>query len=555
MMKRSAFTKKKQTLTCKLFGYMFLLALLLALLLMAGLLLTGRFVGTNKRLFQTLDFQSKIFSRQLASQYNSLAVLGIQLSENSSTIMDCYLEENSLSFHKLNGSEEHIAGIQQALFNSLYYKLLEAHCTGAFILLDAQINTTSDSAAPSKAGLYLQRGSLDATDTRVLLYRGLPQLGKSYGCMPHRKWRLEFRPDLFPGYDELVKNASASVPLAEAYRITDVTVLPGTSERAMLMVFPLHGSDGSFYGLCGFEISASYFKSVFAQPSELDRAVFCLSKGSDGLAHSNDCFSAGILNRYYLAPSGAFHAAPLGKSLIYYKGDNGTSYVGVTSDINLCPNQMPFSISVLIPGQDYLQMVLIDITQILLLALLFIATAAGCCLYFGRRYLIPIKRAIAQIQQREYADSATSIEEIDDLFGFLSEKDQHYEQALNALTAEKQNAEQEMERLQAEYDKTRQVYQSAQAEIARLAYSRKQEIDPDQYQQFLAGIQTLTPAERKIFNHYLEGKSVREIMELLSIKESTLRYHNQNIYGKLGINSLKQLLRYAAVMHTQDKNR
>lgn len=552
MMKHSAFTKKKQTLNRKLFGYMFLLALLLSLLLIIGLLLTNKYIGANEQLFQTLNFQAKIFSRQLASHYNNLAVMGIQLSESSAKIIDCYLEENNLSFPMLNGSEEHIAGIQQALFESMYHKLLEADCTGAFILLNAQVNTASANAAPSKTGLYLQRGSLDATDTRVLLYRGLPQLGKSYGCMPHRKWRLEFSPDLFPNYDELVE--SSSVALEDAYRITDVIVLPGTSERAMLLVLPLHGSDESFYGLCGFEISASYFKSVFAQPSELDRAVFCLNKGSNGLTCSNDCFSAGILNRYYLAPSGEFCSTPLGKSLISYKSDKA-SYVGVTSDIKLCPNQAPFSISVLVPGQDYIHMVLTDITQILLLTLLFIAAAAGCCLFFCRQYLIPVKRALAQIRQREYADSATSIEEIDDLFGFLSEKDQRYEQALNTLTAENQNAEQEMNRLQAEYDKTRQVYQSAQAEIARLAYSRKQEIDPDQYQQFLAGIQTLTPTERKIFTHYLEGKSVREIMELLSIKESTLRYHNQNIYGKLGINSLKQLLRYAAVMHAQGRNR
>lgn len=547
MMKQASLTKKKQTLNRKLFGYMFLLALLLSLLLIAGLILTGRSSGTNEQLFQVLDLQATVFRRQLTAHYDNLAALGIQMSERSSEIIDRYLRESSLSFDKLDGCEEHIAGIQQALFDPLYHKLLEADCTGAFILLNATVANAED----SKTGLYLQRGSLDATDPRVLLYRGLPQLGKSNGCMPHRKWRLEFNTNLFPNYEELVENASA--PLDEAYRITDIAILPGTSERVMLMVLPLCGSDGNFYGLCGFEINASYFKSVFAQPSKLDRAVFCLSNGDKGLTIANDCFSAGILNRYYLAPSGVFHSAPLGKALKRYTNDT-TFYVGVTASIKLCAHQSPFSISVLIPGQDYTRMVAADILQILLLTLLFVAAAAGCCLYVCRRYLIPIKRAMASIRQREYADFSTSIEEIDDLFEFLAEKDRSYIQVLNALTQEKQNAEDKMIRLQAEYDKAQHSYQSAQAEITRLAYSRKREIDPDQYQQFLAGIQTLTPTERKIFNHYLDGKSIREIMVLLSIKESTLRYHNQNIYGKLGINSLKQLLRYAAVMHAQAGN-
>ena len=46
---------------------------------------------------------------------------------------------------------------------------------------------------------------------------------------------------------------------------------------------------------------------------------------------------------------------------------------------------------------------------------------------------------------------------------------------------------------------------------------------------------------------------MKEILEIASIKESTLRYHNQNIYSKLGVNSLKQLLRYAALMREDER--
>ena len=90
-------------------------------------------------------------------------------------------------------------------------------------------------------------------------------------------------------------------------------------------------------------------------------------------------------------------------------------------------------------------------------------------------------------------------------------------------------------------------------EISRLAYSRKTEIDPDNYERFLEGIQTLTPVEWKIFDHYLAGRTVKEILGIASLKESTLRYYNQNIYSKLDVNSLRQLLKYAALMREDER--
>ena len=112
-----------------------------------------------------------------------------------------------------------------------------------------------------------------------------------------------------------------------------------------------------------------------------------------------------------------------------------------------------------------------------------------------------------------------------------------------------------MVQAQNEQEKAEHEWAAAKQELARLAYSRSKEIDPDDYRRFLEGLQTLTPTERKIFAYYLSGKTVKEIMELAHIKESTLRYHNRNIYCKLGVNSLKQMLRYATLMMQQRKQR
>ena len=73
---------------------------------------------------------------------------------------------------------------------------------------------------------------------------------------------------------------------------------------------------------------------------------------------------------------------------------------------------------------------------------------------------------------------------------------------------------------------------------------------PDAFQTFVAGIPTLTKTERRIFDGYAAGLRTREIVEQLDIKDSTLRFHNKNIYEKLGVSSLKQLQQFVAILNS-----
>ena len=71
---------------------------------------------------------------------------------------------------------------------------------------------------------------------------------------------------------------------------------------------------------------------------------------------------------------------------------------------------------------------------------------------------------------------------------------------------------------------------------------------PDQYKDFEAQIGSLTATERAIYDLYLSGKGTKEVMKQMNIKENTLKFHNKNIYGKLGVSSRKQLLEAAAAL-------
>ena len=67
-------------------------------------------------------------------------------------------------------------------------------------------------------------------------------------------------------------------------------------------------------------------------------------------------------------------------------------------------------------------------------------------------------------------------------------------------------------------------------------------------QEFRKGVLLLTKTEKNIYRLYLENKSTREILSELNITENTLKFHNKNIYSKLGVSSRKQLKQIAKTL-------
>ena len=114
--------------------------------------------------------------------------------------------------------------------------LRRTSCSGAFVLLDATVNTRMEGAGYSRAGLYVQKGGADTPTVPLLLYRGSADVGKAHSVMPHRKWRMEFQTDQFPDYDRWMTPSSA--PLYQAYTLTERFSLPGTSGGAVVFAAP-----------------------------------------------------------------------------------------------------------------------------------------------------------------------------------------------------------------------------------------------------------------------------------------------------------------------------
>lgn len=79
-------------------------------------------------------------------------------------------------------------------------------------------------------------------------------------------------------------------------------------------------------------------------------------------------------------------------------------------------------------------------------------------------------------------------------------------------------------------------------------------IDPARIETFMAGLGSLTPTEKKVYEAYIARVTTKEIMANLNIKENTLKYHNRNLYSKLGVSSRKELLEiHKHLKHMKDK--
>ena len=311
--------------------------------------------------------------------------------------------------------------------------------------------------------------------------------------------RDRFQTDQFPDYDRWMTPGSA--PLYQSYTLTERFELPGTSEEVQLFLLPLRGRDGTMYGLCGFEISESYFKQNFAQPTGFDRLSCLLAPAGDGLA-ADAALSSGTTGGYYHAPRNTLMLRSMGGGLTQLTGPD-SAYAGISQLCRLNESQS-YRLAVCIPMADYQRLVFSGNLQMLLIGLFIAFFVVFCSLSFHRHILSP---------------------------------------AFRQFEEDRRESRRRMDELQLER-------QQMQTELSRLADVCRNESVPDAFQTFVAGIPTLTKTERRIFDGYAAGLRTREIAQQLDIKDSTLRFHNKNIYEKLGVSSLKQLQQFVAILNS-----
>ena len=459
----------------------------------------------------------------LEDDFADLAITGVNLARNISAKAEESMQPGEL----LDACMPNLLSVAE--YNT---------CGGVFLILDGE-------AGRGHPGIFIKKTqpvSSPSLPSKVYCLRGPANIARDHDIELLGQWKMLFEASELDFFHDLLETyrENAHLPLSRLYCWTNRVCLNDNSEAGILLCVPLRLSDGEIIGICGIEVSDRMFKQLYSpNESSYHGGFSLLAPADDAMLHAEKGLLAG--NSYL---TGRQLSAPLtaGKAYVgfsHYENDMD-SYGGLARRIRLYPDGSPFEaeweLAVLIPdalltgairgSTDYLYFIV---------AALLLASLIGSVL-ISRHYLHPIKRGISSIQNREFEreSAAFGVQEIDSLFEGLAQNAQEHRSEVERLEKEKQDAQSEHEK--------------AQSEIARLAYHRKQEIDPDDYQAFREGIATLTPTERAIFDHYVEGKEPKEIMEILGIKENTLKYHNKHIFGKLGVANRKELLRYVSLM-------
>lgn len=96
--------------------------------------------------------------------------------------------------------------------------------------------------------------------------------------------------------------------------------------------------------------------------------------------------------------------------------------------------------------------------------------------------------------------------------------------------------------------------QKDKVKFQKLAHQHDQEnravpVEKEKKEIFLQGLSLLTATERRVYYLYLDVSTTKEILAALDIIENTLKYHNKNIYGKLGVSSRKELIVIARALN------
>ena len=525
----------------RLIIYTLILILFLGAVCVGTITLLGHFSLVERLASETLALQLSVFERDVANYFDFVAARGIKYSQELTSALEAHLQSSGLSFDALNGNPDAIEALENALYDISHSALEASDCSGVYYFLNATANPTLPGADRSKCGMYIKIANITtarSADPKLALFRGYTGIKSDRRLDYHNMWSLEFDVDVLPSYDMLMANADKN--LNTCFLFTDSFGLPNTWEEAMLLCVPILGSDGTVYGICGFEISQLYFMLRHEPNAANPRASGLLTRrDADGLLDVDSGFSCG----YATGLNGSFTMDNHAGFMVYTSSDQ--EFIGLETPIRLSPLEQDRIVVIMMPKADYTARQTEDLKEKAVIFTLLALIAVFCCIIMSKIYVAPILHDL-----KLAADGAESgvaqIKEIDDLLLYLKEQDDIKQAALAArMESLRREMDTEMESLSAELE---QVRQSAEKERGNASMAEPGEANLSDFKRFLEGLKTLTVAESSIFNLYMNGMTARQISDELVITDNTVKFHNKNIYRKLGVSSLKALRVYIQMM-------
>ena len=534
----------------------------------------------NYDLERFMNYELDAHTNDIKRQLDSLAAHNTDLSQQLANEIEqtMYMFGLGTDFARLNDNPQVLSAIQERSYNVLTSKMQQSPCSGVLYLVDASINTRT----PTKTynGMFLKYTNIHSENTlfnEICMFRGSPELARQKNISLYSTWQLELDTNAFPQTTQLLQGE----PDSPDFLLTDVARLRESWERSRLFVMPIISSSGKAIGLCGFEISSVYFQQ---RTRNADYKGYPLITAI--LDKKNDTQYSGQLS------SSAWQSDALlnfskDKDYVYFTSGSN-SFIGKMQSLDIGGTE--HQIAVLLPSESYNALLAQARWRLALLLSFLLVLSIGSCYFLSKKYVEPIISDLQQLQSNPDAAPQSNLLEINQFFDFLQSKSQQQEEKLrqlskernavqqqyglaatrlkdaqsrqqaiaeqykaleeqlHALKREMEQARKQMEQALQEKEQAQQQFNFAQTALDKVVAKKLQIIDHDSYKMFIDSLSTLTTKEKEIFDLYTQGLSTKDIIAQQQISENTLKYHNKNIYSKLGVKSRKELLQYIELM-------
>lgn len=572
---------ERRTLRSRFAMYLVTFFGILTSAVMVLLILSGFLNPLDHELEQFMDYELNNKRQSMERNMDNLAAHGINFSQQLSEAILWTMEQKKVSLQQLNGKPQLLQAIQTNSYDIVADAMSKTSCSGAFYLLNASVAQEKRGGEPPKTynSLYIKYANLFSENTlnnEICMFRGDYSVARAHGINLYSTWQLESQSGVFPEITALLQEPAPE--LGKSFVMTKIKPLADSWEKVRLFLFPLLDREGRVMGVCGYELSNLYYQlrsaTLFYKGTPLISALLD-KEGHD--TYQGQLVDESILGEWPLVVQSK------GKYTLFMSSN--TTYIGKLLPIDVAKNS--HYLAVMLPENVYNDMLVkarIRAVAIFgLILLLFIA--AGYLL--NKKYVEPIVGDLQQLRLNPLQKPSSNLQELHEIYTAWQNSNYQNKEKLLSLEQEKSLAQQEYERavhnlqsiarqqqeLQRQYDDLQATLQEQsrhltermellqkEKEEAERQYASAQHImqgyqnkdmppiDEDSYNMFVNNLSQLTAKERAIFDLYLAGLVPKEVTAKLGITENTIKYHNKNIYGKLGVKSRKELLQCVKYM-------
>lgn len=460
--------------------------------------------------------------QKVSEQYGQISVQAVELAKNLSKSIERKLHELGFSVTDLQSHPEILEDLIENEYQQALFSLEKSKTSGVFIILNATSNAKLENAENSRVGLFIKNmepNIVSSSSPTILILRGFPNIGRKNSLPLHAQWSMEFDISDASYYHTPIEQANKySLPLSQLYYWSPALILPGTSEEIMLCSVPLIDSKGNVFGVCGLEVSAMLFKLTYMPDDSTFSRTFCmLAPISDDSFHTcKALFSGRYSTRNITLNSASLSIRKNRNSFYTYVHENRSSFIGFHRPIRLYPQDSAFAnekwaLALMMPAEDIKYSLTRFNLQLAIMFFLLMILGAIISFFLSKQYTKPITNSLDIIKSNGIDKAPkTNIPEIDDLFEFLSSQ-------------------------------------------SEMLYEKEEELPSAVLYGFLENTKTLSPAERSVFDLYVQGYNAKEIAEILCLSINTIKTHNRRIYMKLNVASRKELLLYVEMLKEAGK--